>query len=128
LSSFISGLAAVFTLAPFLGYLTAFILMKQISGNHRKAVNTALNITTFLLIISVHFIILVIWDKPFIWVLLLMILTGTGILSIVHWRIREEIIFRKVIKGGWRLSFLIFSTAYIILLVYGIASSIANTF
>ncbi|RIW36311.1 DUF3397 domain-containing protein [Bacillus salacetis] len=128
MSSFISGVAAIFTLAPFLGYLAAFIIMKQLSGNHRKAVNAAVNITTFLLIISVHFIILAIWDKALVWVLLLILLIGTGILSIIHWKVKEEIVFRKVIKGGWRLSFLLFSTAYIVLLFYGIASRIAQTF
>jgi hypothetical protein len=128
LSSIISGVAAVFTLVPFLGYFAVFIVMKQISGNHRKAVDTAVNITTFLLFFSVHFIILAIWDKSFLWVLVLMLLIGMGILSVIHWKVKEEIVFRNVLKGGWRLGFLMFSTAYIFLLFYGIASRIAGIF
>ncbi|WP_421384453.1 DUF3397 domain-containing protein [Bacillus salacetis] len=128
MSSFISGLAAVLILVPFLGYFSTFVVVKQISGNHRKAVDTAVNITTFLLFFSVHFVIIAIWDKSLLWVLLLLLLISSAVLSIIHWKVKEEIVFRNVIKGGWRLSFLLFSTAYIVLLVYGIASRIADTF
>jgi hypothetical protein len=127
LSSFISGIAAIFTLVPFLGYFATFIITKQISRNHRKAVDTAVNFTTFLLFFSVHFIIIAIWNKSLLGILLLVLLIGTGILSIIHWKVKEEIVFRNVIKGGWRLSFLVFSTAYVFLLFYGIASRIAGT-
>lgn len=128
MTSFISWIAAALTLVPFLGYFAAFIVMKQISGNHRKAVNTAVDITTFLLFFSVHFIIVVIWDRSLLWLLTLVLLIGTGLLSVIHWKVKEEIEFRRVLKGGWRLGFLLFSTAYVLLLFYGIASRIASTF
>ncbi|EDL64750.1 DUF3397 domain-containing protein [Bacillus sp. SG-1] len=128
MTSFISWVAAAFTLVPFLGYFAAFIVMKQISGNHRKAVNAAVDITTFLLFFSVHFIIVAIWDRSLLWLLTLVLLIGTGLLSVIHWKVKEEIEFRKVLKGGWRLGFLLFSTAYVVLLFYGIASRIASTF
>ncbi|WP_409253606.1 DUF3397 domain-containing protein [Bacillus sp. SCS-153A] len=128
MSSIISGVAAVLVLLPFLGYFAAFIVMKQISGNHRKAVNTAVDITTFLLLFSVHFIIVAIWDKSFLWLLILVLLIGTGLLSVIHWKVKEEIVFRNILKGGWRLGFLLFSTAYLFLLFYGVAARIAGTF
>lgn len=128
LADFLSSIAAVFTLVPFLGYFATFIMTKQITGKHRTAVNAAVNATTFLLVCSVHFIIIAIWDKSLLWVILLVLLVSMGVLSVIHWKVKEEIIFRSVIKGGWRLNFLLFSTAYILLLFYGIASRIASTF
>ncbi|MGM0844497.1 MAG: DUF3397 domain-containing protein [Bacillota bacterium] len=127
MSTFFSIFVAVFTLIPFLGYFASFVVMKQFTGSHRKAVNTAVNFTTFLLIISVHFIIVAIWDKSLFWVLILVLLVSMGILSVIHWKIKEEIVFLHVIKGGWRLNFLLFSTAYILLLFYGMASRIVQT-
>ncbi|MGF2615548.1 DUF3397 domain-containing protein [Rossellomorea vietnamensis] len=128
MSTIFSSLVAVFTLVPFLGYFASFIAMKQLTGSHRRALNTAVNVTTFFLIFSVHFIIQAIWDKSLLWVLILVLLISTGILSVIHWKVKEEIVFLHVIKGGWRLNFLLFSTAYILLLFYGVASRIMQTF
>ncbi|WP_456271631.1 DUF3397 domain-containing protein [Bacillus sp. AK031] len=127
MSSIISNLVAIFTLLPFLGYFTTFILMKQITGKHKKAVNAAVNVTTFLLIVAVHFIVLAIWNKSYLWIIMLVMIVSTGLLSVIHWKIKEEVIFRSVIKGGWRLNFLLFSMAYIILMLYGTASRIVDS-
>lgn len=128
MSTIFSSFVAVFTLIPFLGYFSSFVIVKQLTGSHRRAVNAAVNFTTFLLIFSVHFIIQAIWDKSLFWVLILVLLISTGILSVIHWKIKEEIVFLHVLKGGWRLNFLLFSTAYILLLFYGVASRIIQTF
>lgn len=38
----------------------------------------------------------------------------------VHWKVKEEIILRKVMKGFWRFNFIVFFLAYVILTVYGL--------
>ncbi|WP_433749489.1 DUF3397 domain-containing protein [Falsibacillus pallidus] len=121
MGAFFSNLAAVFIIMPFLGYLAAFILIKQFSKNHKKAVSSAIDLTTFLLFLSVHYTIVAIWRESYMWLLFLFALSIGVVFVIVYWKAKGEIIFTKVLKGYWRLNFVIFFIAYIILLIYGLA-------
>ena len=62
-SGFIASLISV----PLLGYLAVFVISKQITGNHKQAVNLAIDFSTFLLVLSVHFLVITIWEKSFLW-------------------------------------------------------------
>ncbi len=120
MATFISTIVSMFVIIPFLGYFLTFITAKELLKNHRKAVHVATDITTFLLILSVHFIIISIWEKSFLWVILISIFMVGIIFTVVHWKAKGEIHFKKVFKGFWRVNFLLFSTAYISLLVVGL--------
>ncbi|MGV2942115.1 DUF3397 domain-containing protein [Mesobacillus sp. LC4] len=117
---FFSALVATLITVPMIGYLTVFIISKQITGNHRRSVNMALDFSTFLLVLSVHFLIITIWQKSFLW-LILIILFGLGaIFVLIHWKYKKEILLPKVFKGFWRFNFLLFFSAYIVLVLYGL--------
>ncbi|RDI47560.1 DUF3397 domain-containing protein [Falsibacillus pallidus] len=126
MGAFFSNVAAVFIIMPFLGYLAAFILIKQFSKNHKKAVHSAIDFTTFLLFLSVHYTIVAIWKESYIWLLCLFALSVGVVFVVIYWKAKGEIIFAKVLKGYWRLNFVIFIILYIVLLIYGLTNSLVQ--
>lgn len=115
-----SAFVAILITVPMIGYLAVFIISKQITGNHRRSVNLAIDFSTFLLVLSVHFLIVTIWGKSFLWLILVILIGLAAVFVWIHWKYKEEIIMPKVFKGFWRFNFLLFFSAYIILVLYGL--------
>lgn len=115
-----SAFVAILITVPMVGYLAVFIISKQISGNHRRSVNLAIDFSTLLLVLSVHFLIITIWGKSFLWLILLVLLGLAAIFVLIHWKYKEEIVLPKVFKGFWRFNFLLFFSAYVILVLFGL--------
>ncbi|WP_062105169.1 DUF3397 domain-containing protein [Bacillus niameyensis] len=124
MANFFSSLAAVFIIAPALFYILIFLVVKKTSGNQRKARGYAINLTTFILIFSVHYLILAIWSKSLIGLILLIMLSVGILFVLTYWKKRGEIIYPNVLVGYWRLTFLLFSVCYICLFIYGLCKSI----
>lgn len=121
-----SSLIATLVTIPLLGYLAVFIISKQITKKHKKSVHIALDVSTFLFILSVHYLIIVIWDKSFLWMIFLCLLITAVIFIIIHWRIKAEINMRVLFKGFWRFNFLLYFTAYIILVLVGLVQRVTS--
>ncbi|WP_141431293.1 DUF3397 domain-containing protein [Bacillus sp. 03113] len=118
--SVLSAFVATIVTVPILGYLFIFIVCKQVTKNHRLSVKVSVDATTILFIISVHFLIVAIWNKSFLWLIILFMLTIAIIMVIIHWKVKHEINFPQVFRGIWRINFIVFFTAYVILLFYGL--------
>lgn len=123
--SFFSSIVATIVTIPLLGYLLVFIICKQITKQHKKSVRMALDVSTLLFIISVHYLILAIWEQSFLWVICLSLLFLAIIFVLLHWKIKHEINLPLVFKGFWRFNFLVFFTAYIVLTIIGLIQSIS---
>lgn len=123
--SFFSSIIAAFVTIPLLGYLVVFIVCKQVIKQHKKSVHIALDVSTLLFIISVHFLILAIFEQSFLWVIILFLLVLAIIFVLLHWKIKHEINIPLVFKGFWRFNFLLFFTAYIVLTVLGLIQSVS---
>jgi uncharacterized membrane protein YozB (DUF420 family) len=67
--SVVSSLIATFITVPILVYILIFIISKVKTKNHRRAIQIALDFSTVFFILSVHFLILAIWGKSFLWVI-----------------------------------------------------------
>lgn len=115
-----SALIATLVTIPLLGYLAVFIISKQITKKHRRSVHIALDVSTFLFILSVHFLIIVIWEKSYLWVILLSLLVTALIFVIIHWRVKQEISLRVMFKGFWRFNFLLYFSVYVVLIIIGL--------
>lgn len=126
MSEIFSNIAAAFITIPILGYIIIFIISKQVTKKHRRAVQIALDGSTLLFIISVHYLVITIWEKSFLWLILVLILLIGVMVVFVHWKVKEEIDYHRVFRGFWRFNFLIFFSAYTILLIIGIIQSISN--
>ncbi|MFD4815341.1 DUF3397 domain-containing protein [Peribacillus butanolivorans] len=122
--NFVSSLAAIFITLPFIGYILFFIGAKQFTGNHRRSVQFAMDMSTLLFVLSVHYLIITIWDIHILWVIMLIMIVNAFVVVLVHYKVKEEIIFQKVLKGFWRVNFAFFFCAYLLLFSIGLITSI----
>lgn len=124
MTNVISSVLAIFITIPILAYLLIFIISKQFTKNHRRSVHMALDGSTIFFILSVHFLVITIWEKSFLWAIFIFMLCYAMIFIIINWKIKGEIIINRIFKGFWRFSFLIFLFAYIGLTIFGLIQSV----
>jgi hypothetical protein len=117
---------ATFITAPILIYIIIFVISKLVIKNHRKAVQSAIDYSTVFFILSVHFLVLAIWGKSFLWAIFIFLFTCAIIFVIINWRLKGEIVFYRVFKGFWRFCFLVFFIAYLVLTVYGVIERVTS--
>jgi hypothetical protein len=120
LTTLLSAIISIFITFPFLGLMIVFFVTKFMSKNTRKSVHRALDYSTILFVISVHFLIETIWGKSLIWLIILVMILIAMVFVFAHWKVKEEIILKKVVKGFWRFNFLLFLLAYLSLTLYGL--------
>ena len=126
MSSVFSSIIATLVTVPILGYLLVFIICKQWTKQHRRSVHLALDISTILFIISVHYLIFTIWQKSYLWVIILSMLFIAMIFVVIHWRFKQEINIPLVFRGYWRFNFILFFSAYIVLIIIGLVKSVSS--
>lgn len=119
-----SYILATLVTIPIIGYIIIFTICKQMTRNHRRSVLIALDLSTLLVIFSVHYMIVAIWEQSYFWVILLVMLNMAIIYVLFYWKTKKEIDFLALFRGYWRLNFLLFSTAYLFLLVIGLIQSV----
>ncbi|WP_042349037.1 DUF3397 domain-containing protein [Bacillus massiliigorillae] len=121
-----SGFIATLVTFPFIGYIIVFVVTKQITKKHRKSMSVALNCSFILLISSVHFFILSIWQVSLLWAILMIVLLSAMLVVIVHHKVKEEIVIVNVLKGVLRINSFLFSIAYVLLVGYGLVANLIN--
>ncbi|MCM3667649.1 DUF3397 domain-containing protein [Mesobacillus maritimus] len=124
MAGFISFIIATLVTLPLVGYLLMFIFSKQISKNHKRSVQRAIDFSTLLLIISTHFLVMVIWNQSYLWLILLVLIVLAILFVVFHWKFRQEIEYTRVFKGYWRMNFLLFSLVYVVLILFGLVQRI----
>ncbi|CAH2713365.1 hypothetical protein BACCIP111895_00500 [Neobacillus rhizosphaerae] len=120
MSTIFSSVLTVFFTLPFTGSILVYFFIKLMTKNTRKSIHKALDYTTILYIISVHFLIVTIWGKSLFWLIILIMILIAMMFVLVHWKVKEEIDLKKVMKGFWRFNFIVFFLTYISLTLYGI--------
>ena len=125
MSSVFSAVIATLITVPLLGYLLIFVISKQVTKKHKRSVHIALDVSTILFIISVHYLIVTIWNQSFLWVIIVSMLVIAMIFVLIHWRVKQEINIPLVFRGYWRFNFLLFFTAYVVLIVIGLYQSVS---
>jgi hypothetical protein len=119
-----SSIIATLITMPILVYIFVFVMAKQLTKNHRKAVQLGLDISTLFFILSVHFLVLVIWEESFLSIIFIFLLFCAIIFVLINWKVKGEIVFSRFFKGFWRFSFLVFFIAYLGLTIYGLYQSV----
>lgn len=119
-----SQLISFLVVFPIFTLFIVFVISKLITKKHRFSIHLALDISTFFFILSVHFLIQSIWNTSlFIYIIIFILLIGM-IFVIIHWKLKEEMEYKKIFKGIWRITFLLFFTLYVVFLIYGLVRSI----
>lgn len=124
LSAFIATLVTL----PVVGYLIVFVVTKQWTKNHRKAVQYGINSSVLLLIVSVHFLIQSIFNMSLLWLVISVVLLLSIAVVLVHLRFKEEIQYAKLLRGMIRLNAFVFTLSYLVLVVVGITKNLFKIF
>jgi len=124
LSTIFSITISIFFIMPFLGFILVFTFFQLTAKNTSKSIHRATDYSTFFFIMAVHFLLETIWGKSFLWIIFILMILIAMVLVFFHWKVREEIDIKKVMKGFWRVNFLIFCTAYITLTLYGLITRV----
>lgn len=115
-----SSLIVSFIIFPWLFFILIYSTMKFLTKNSRKSRNTAINLTTIILMVACHSLIMTIWSSSMLWLIILILLVTAIIFSFIYWKIKEEIIYSKLLFGYIRFNFLLFSLLYVLIFIYGI--------
>lgn len=126
MGAIISNIIAAVITIPLLGYFLVFIISKLVLKNHRKAVRVAIDLSTLLLVIAVHHLIIVIWHQSYLWLLLVLMILIAVVFVIIHWKTKHEILLLPILKGIWRMNFLLFLTAYMFLIAFGLIQRLSS--
>lgn len=99
----------------------------MITKKQRFSIQLSIDISTIFFVFAVHFIVKEISTIHLLPYVIIFLLIVASILTIVQYNIKKEIKVRKIIKGVWRLTFLLFFPFYLISMVYGLISSIMSS-
>lgn len=126
MSNFLAVLLATFVTLPILAFIFTYIIGKKLTGRKKKSFHTAVNVSTLFFIFSVHFFITVIWEKSYFWLIVVSLLLIKILFTIGYWWKKQDINFFSIFRIFWRFNFLLFSTAYVFLIIYGIVTRITE--
>ncbi|MEH7414206.1 DUF3397 domain-containing protein [Neobacillus drentensis] len=122
MSAVFSAVLTFFFAIPIVGTILVFTIIKIFLKTTKRSLHRALDYTTILYIISVHFLIVTLWGKSLFWLIIVVMLLIAMVFILVHWKIKEDIIVKRVWKGFWRFNFILFFFAYFVLTFYGLVS------
>ncbi|GGH74463.1 hypothetical protein JOD43_000281 [Pullulanibacillus pueri] len=119
-------LFAVLIAAPMVTLFALYWLFKGIFKEAKKALHWSVDITTFFTILSVDVVMYGIWHHHFFGRILFAFILIAFLFTGLNWIFKDNIQPKKLIRGAWRFNFLIFMSLYIVLIIYGLISGIAN--
>jgi hypothetical protein len=126
MGSFIAGVFATFVTLPLVGFFILYMLLRKLTKNKRKSVHIATYITTVFLILSVHYAAVEIFGHSLLWLIALVLLVVAMIMMFVHWKVKHDLEMKLIAKGFFRMNFVLFLIAHIVLNIGGIAFRISS--
>jgi hypothetical protein len=112
---------------PFLWFFILWIGVYLWRRDTKKATKLAMDVTTLLLIGSVHAMFLQIFHSGFgFFLILLFFLIGYGLVGNFQYRMKGKLDHVKIVRLLWRLGFLCLSVVYLLFLVVGLIKSIVS--
>ncbi|MBM0065266.1 DUF3397 domain-containing protein [Alkalicoccobacillus gibsonii] len=122
-STFAAFIATVVTI-PALGWYLIYISTVKLTRQKRKAIKWASDFSAVLFMAAVYFIMEQLWEPTSVWLVLALFFSVAITFTIIYWNVMEDFYATKLLKGIWRLNFLIFVSIYILLSGYGLIRSI----
>jgi hypothetical protein len=127
MAAFLSSIMATFVTLPMIAFLIFYVFARILMKNGKKAFLLTVDLSTFFFILSVYYLILVIWEKSFMSYIFMILIIFCMIFLLLHWKFKQEIEIRKVMKGFWRFNFLFFSFCYICLVIFGLFKRLSES-
>lgn len=120
MSNVIAHITAAFVTMPLLSFFVIYMVARKWTRKKKKSFYVAINISTVFFIVAVHFLIVAIWGKSYLWMMLILLLLLNILFAIGYWRKKGDLHIPSVLRLFWRFSFLLFFFLYFGLLGYGI--------
>lgn len=116
-------LAAILTMPiPFL--IIFYLLSRKWNRYKRKAVHQTANFSAPVFILSVHVLLMVLFNRSFLSYIVISLLILLGLSMVMQYKLHAELQLRRAFKGFWRVSFILFTFLYISLALYGLIARI----
>ncbi|WP_078380993.1 DUF3397 domain-containing protein [Sutcliffiella halmapala] len=119
MSSIFAGFFATIVTVPIFAMFMFYVFARLMTKNNKRSFHVAIDFSTFFFILAVHFLVIIIWNQSFLWIIWVVLVAIASIMVITHYKIKQEIQFKRVIKGFWRFNFLLFFSAYFCLALFG---------
>lgn len=124
-SQLVSGIAfiiALFSTLPIVTWFLLLLIFMFILRQKRTAFNAATDITTFFAVTASVIISKQLWHQNYSGMAILIILVTALVYTLVFWRVRKEFEPKRIFRGIWRTTFLIFMISDFFLYLYGMIS------
>lgn len=116
---------AILAIAPFVPFALVWTITYFYKKEKKLATKLAMDVTTFALVGIVAVLFNQVFQSNFgIYLLLLLFLLGFGILGNMQQRVKGRFDPKRTLRAVWRLGFLGLSTAYVLLMLVGIAQNL----
>jgi Protein of unknown function (DUF3397) len=112
-------LSFAFTL-PLISLIILLVILRITVKNKKKSILLAVDLSTIFFIISVHFLLITIFEQSFLLYIIFGLITLLMIVYFGNSRKSKISSLKIASKKVWRLSFLFFLLSYIFLTFYGI--------
>jgi hypothetical protein len=119
-------LIAAFVTMPLLSFFLVYYSARKLLKRKRKSFYAAVNVSTLFFIIAVHFLATVLSGKSYLWHIVFFLLIMHMLIAVGYWRKKEDFHFSAVFRLFWRANFLLFSSLYFSLLVYGMIVRVSS--
>ena len=118
LVSFIANTLATLSIFPILSFVLIYFGIFLYYKDKKLALYWSINITTFLILISVYMTVQLLWSISILWLILLLVFIIIGGLGTMQYRLRGDLQFDKLLNGTIRLMFLLFFPIHLLLLIW----------
>lgn len=123
IDSLIFILAAYITF-PFLMTISLYLIGRRIWKVKTKVFHFSISYSALFYVLAVWAVGRSVFEQSVIAEVIILLIILMALSVFVQWKVSGEIIFSKVWKGFWRLSFLIFGLFYSMLILVGVINSL----
>lgn len=126
MDGFIGWIISIALTVPIISLMILYIIIRIFVDSKEKSILLAVDLSTIIFIISVHFHLMTIFEQSFLPFILLFLLCLLLIVFSLEHRKSNVTSVKKITRTTWRISFLLFVTGYFILTVYGMTAEIVK--
>ncbi|MFD2704905.1 DUF3397 domain-containing protein [Salibacterium lacus] len=119
--------AVLLAFPPAVWYLI-YISVVKTTKNKGKALRSASDSTAVLFIAGVGLLLHELTGDSYLWLLLIIVLLTAVTFTVIHYRTKHDIEFKRLVKGIWRFTFFLFLMVYLLLCLYSWGSGLLSTF
>ncbi|WP_249344835.1 DUF3397 domain-containing protein [Paenibacillus sp. Marseille-Q4541] len=123
----IESFLIVLSMLPFFPFLLVYFIVLHYKKHKKSALLTAMDVTTVFLIAAVAALFNNTFDNGFgFYLILILLLIALGLIGSAQTRLRGKIDYKKMFRVVWRMTFVVMSFSYIVLMAFGLFSYILD--